>query len=95
MLVRTSPQAMVAKAPFIAGTRQYAIEVFDSSQSGHGSGDTRKMADGSWDRGVGIGYFRIYADSISDEIVGYTWSTYANSVYYSQSAHHLVAGSLL
>lgn len=95
MLVRTAPQAMAAKAPLIAGTRQYAIEVFDSSQSGHGASDTRKMPDGSWDSGVGFGFFRIYANSITNEIVGHTWSTYANSVYYSQSDQHLAVGSLL
>ncbi len=94
MLVRNAPEEMPAKAPIIADTRQYAVEIFDSSQSGHGSGDTRKMADGSWDKGVGMGVFRIYADEISGEIVGYTWSTYSNSVYYSQSDRHLVAGFL-
>jgi len=94
MLVRTAPQEMTAKAPIITGTRQYAVEVFDSSQSGHGAEDTRKMADGNWDTGVGRGVFRIYADAVTDEIVGYSWSTYSNSTFYSQSERHLVAGYL-
>lgn len=94
MLVRGLPQEMTAKEPLVPGTRQYAITVYDSSQSGHGPDDTRKMADGSWDDGVGAGVFRLYADEVTDEIVGYTWSTYSNSIYYSQSERHLVVGTL-
>ncbi len=94
MLVRGLPEEVAATAPIVPGTRQYTVAVYDSSQSGHGADDTRKMADGNWDTGVGAGVFRIYADESSDEIVGYTWSTYSNSVYYSQSDRHLVAGTL-
>lgn len=94
MVVRNVPQEITATAPIVAGTRQYAIAVYDSSQSGHGSTDTRKMADGSWSSGVGAGIFRIYADETTNEIVGHTWSTYSNSIYYSQAERHLVAGFL-
>jgi len=94
MLVRSLPEEIAATAPIVTGTRQYTVEVYDSSQSGHGSDDTRKTVDGSWDAGVGAGFFRIYADDISNEIVGYTWSTSGNSTYYNQSQRHLVVGTL-
>jgi hypothetical protein len=94
MLMRSAPQEITAIAPIIVGTRQYAVEVFDSSNSGHGANDTRRMPDGSWDSGAGIGVFRIYADENSGEVAGHTWSTYSNSIYYSQSERHLVAGFL-
>jgi len=94
MLVRGAPTEITATAPIVPGTRQYTVEVYDSSQSGHGADDTRKMAGGSWDTGVGSGLFRLYADEVSNEIVGYTWSTYSNSTYYEQSERHLVVGAL-
>jgi hypothetical protein len=81
-----------ASAPLQSGTVQYEIEVADSAQSGHGATDTRKTATGDED-GAGIGIFRIYADQ-NGAITGYTWSTYSNSVYYSQSERHLVVGRI-
>ncbi|MDO9106502.1 MAG: hypothetical protein Q7U57_16250 [Methylovulum sp.] len=94
MLVRGMPDEITAIAPIMPNTRQYTVEVYDSSQSGHGADDTRKMADDTWDTGVGAGVFRLYADAMTGEIVGYTWSTYSNSTYYNQSERHLVVGRL-
>ena len=82
-----------ASAPLVDGTAQYAIEVIDSSQSGHGPNDTRKLANGAWADGAGIGTLRLYADAAGN-ITGYTWSTYSNSQYYPQDERHLVAGRL-
>ena len=79
-----------ATAPLITGTVQYEIPVNDCSSSGHGSLDTRYNG-GNWDDGVGRGIFRIYADSRGN-MVGYTWSTFSNSVYYSQSQRQLAVG---
>ncbi len=81
------------KAPLVEGTYQYDLEVIDSSKSGHGPNDTRKMVDGSWDSGAGIGVMRLYADE-NGTITGYTWSRYSTSVYYPQSIRHLVVGRL-
>lgn len=77
-------------APLITGTVQYEIPVNDCSSSGHGSLDTR-YNNGNWDDGVGRGIFRIYADSRGN-MLGYTWSTFSNSVYYSQSQRPLAVG---
>lgn len=94
MLVRNLPEEITPTAPIVPGTRQYIVDVYDSSQSGHGADDTRKMPDGSWDSGVGAGFFRIYADETRHEIVGYSWSTYSNSTFYNQSERHLAVGTL-
>lgn len=81
----------VATAPLVTGTVQYEIPVYDCSSSGHGSSDTRYMSSSSWDDGVGRGVFRIYTDA-SGAMVGYTWSTYTNSVYYNQTQRQLAVG---
>jgi hypothetical protein len=94
MMARGAAFERTASAPLVAGTRQYAVEIIDSSQTGHGPDDTRLMADNSWDSGAGIGTLRIYADEYSGEIAGYTWSTYSTSVYYDQNTRHLTVGRL-
>lgn len=93
MMARGKAVARNATSPLVRNTVQYEIQIIDSSQSGHGPFDTRLQADGSWDTGVGMGIFRLYAD-MTGNIQGYTWSTYSNSVYYSQSIRHLVVGRL-
>jgi len=81
----------VSTAPLVSGTVQYEIPVYDCSSSGHGGSDTRYLSSSAWDDGVGRGVFRIYADA-SGAILGYTWSTYTNSVYYNQSQRQLAVG---
>ncbi|HLF96637.1 MAG TPA: hypothetical protein VI457_05795 [Methylococcaceae bacterium] len=83
-----------ASAPVVEGTTQYEVEVIDSTKSGHGPSDTRKMEDGTWDTGAGVGILRLYADG-NGVITGYSWSTYSNSVYYDQNSRHLVVGKLI
>jgi hypothetical protein len=93
MMAYGQAQPRTAAAPLVTGTFQYELLVIDSSQSGHGPNDTRRMPDGSWDTGVGIGTLRLYADN-AGSITGYTWSTYSNSVYYDQATRNLVVGRL-
>src|SRR5262249_39344742 len=70
MTAAGSPTLSVAAAPVVAGTKQYAIEVIDSTKTPHDSTDTRKAAG---DTGAGLGVFRLYANA-AGTIVGYTWS---------------------
>lgn len=86
--------ARTATAPFVNGTFQYEIPVYDCSSSGHGSNDTRYLSSTSWDDGVGRGIFRLYCDA-GGALVGYTWSTYSNSVYYNQSQRQLAVGRFI
>ena len=82
-------------APYINQTDQYEIEVIDSAHSGHGSTDTRMMADGTWDTGAGIGKLRLYAGP-GGVLAGYSWSFSKSSAFYgAQEGRLLVAGRLL
>ena len=82
-----------ATAPIIADTVQYEVEIVDSSSTGHGPDDTRLKSDGTWHPGAGFGVMRVYADAAGD-LVGYTWSTVAASMYYGLATRHLVVGRL-
>ncbi len=77
MLVDARPELREATAPLLAGTRQYAVTVIDSSHSVHGFGDTRGTP-AQHGTGVGRGVFRLYADS-TGAVVGSAWSLRSNS----------------
>jgi hypothetical protein len=93
MLVEHAPVPRQATAPVISGTSQYEVTVIDSSNSGHGPGDTRSAGGGKFRSGVGRGALRLYVDS-SGAISGYTWSTLAVSKFVSRVEHPLLAGRL-
>ena len=81
------------KEPLKAGLKQYFISVIDSSASGHGTSDTRRIGKGQYTGGIGKGIMRIYADS-DDHIAGYTWSDQKNSEFFSAPSRILVIGRL-
>lgn len=89
LIAAGAAQLRTSTEPLVDNFTQYEVSVIDSSKSYHGSSDTR-YPNGE---GVGRGVFRIYADS-NNNIVGYTWSTFSNSEYHSQSENHLVVGRL-
>jgi len=93
MIVNEVPSRRKSSKPEIDGTEQWEVSVIDSSESGHGKTDTRCKPDGSFGDGVGQGVLRIYTDS-GNQIVGYTWSTFAVSDYYDQNTRQLVIGRL-
>lgn len=80
--------------PIVTGTRQYQIDVIDSTGSGHGEADTRRLPGGGYTGGVGAGAMRFYADETSGQIVGYTWSLDGRSKYCTLPTHHVVVGRL-
>jgi len=92
MIVNDVPSPRKASKPEVEGTEQWEVSVIDSSENSHGRTDTRRKADGTSGDGVGQGIFRLYTNN--GEIVGYTWSTFANSDYYDQNTRHLVIGRL-
>lgn len=95
MIAKSTATLRTSTLPTVNSTLQYTIDVIDSSKSGHGTTDTRLMADGTWDTGAGMGKLRLYADS-NGTVVGYSWSIAKNSIYYDQqSGHHLVIGRLV
>lgn len=82
----------VATDPLVTNTFQFELPVVDSSSTGHGPTDTRKLETG-WHTGAGFGVMRLYADAQA-EIVGYSWSTSSASTYHDLSERHLVVGRL-
>ena len=94
MLVASAPVLRTSSSPLVSNTKQYEVLVMDASSSGHGSLDTRYISSSTFNDGIGTGVCRLYANS-SGAIVGYTWSTYSNSDYYSQSQRPLIIGRLI
>jgi len=93
MLVAEPPRRREATAPVVAGTTQYAVTVIDSSESGHGSTDTRhkRGANGRDHAGLGRGVVRLYADE-RDRVVGFAWSTLKASRFVAPHDEHVVLG---
>lgn len=95
MLVVDVPQPLEAKEPLMPATQQWQVTVIDSSNSGHGTTDTRHhRGEGGKDHpGLGQGVFRIYA-SPRGEVVGFAWSTLKASTFRKPDEEHLVIGRL-
>ncbi len=89
MLAASVATSRVATSPIVTGTTQYQITVIDSSQSYHGSTDTRYPSG----QGIGQGVFRIYTDA-AGTIVGYTWSLFSDSLFYTPDVRDLVVGRI-
>jgi hypothetical protein len=96
MLVVERPHRMIAGVPIIGDTAQWAVDVIDSSESGHGPTDTRhKRADNGRDHdGLGRGVVRLYS-SPSGEVVGFTWSTTKFSRFVAPADEHVVLGRFM
>lgn len=95
MLASGLPRRMEAKKPFVDGTEQWEVAVIDSSQSGHGTQDTRhkKGHDGKDHDGLGEGRLRLYTER-EGGVVGFTWSTLNASAFKEPKDEHLVMGRL-
>ena len=91
MLIAGMPQSQASSRPLLAGTAQWDVPIIDSSESGHGSADTRHQPDGTFYQGIGQGVLRLYTGA-DGSIAGYTWSDSASPVYYEQQARPLVIG---
>ena len=74
--------------PVIDGTVQYELLIIDSTKSPHSTGDTRKGTgvNGEDQDGAGLGTMRLYADAVTGQITGYTWSLSSGSVYYTATS---------
>ncbi|WP_438002670.1 hypothetical protein WME89_27325 [Sorangium sp. So ce321] len=88
--------------PRYAGTKQYAVPIVDSTTMSHGCNtaypDSRwsgPCVGGSMADGAGTGYMRVYTDSITNILLGYTWSvTSSTTTYYSPSTRPFRVGRL-
>lgn len=76
-------------SPLFAGTTQWKVPIVDSTSTAHGCTDSRWTGTctpltGTMDPGAGRGNIRLYTDTISGNLLGYTWSvTASNTSYYS------------
>lgn len=93
MVVNGEPKPMEPTAPVETGTRQYRVEVIDSSATGHGPTDTRHCPEGGFTGGIGRGTIRLYANP-DGTIAGYAWSETPQSKFYQTPKRDLVAGRL-
>jgi hypothetical protein len=93
MLVVEAPQRLNPVPPYIDGTTQWSVAVIDSSESGHGTTDTRhKRGDGGRDHdGLGRGVFRLYTNG-QGQVSGFAWSTMKASRFIAPDDEHLVLG---
>jgi hypothetical protein len=94
MLVASVPVLRASTPPLVSNTKQYEVSVIDASSSGHGSLDTRYISTGNFNDGIGRGIFRLYTNT-KGAIVGYCWSNYSTSDYYTLSARPLLIGRLI
>lgn len=96
MLVVEAPQRMSPAPPYVDGTVQWSVAVIDSSESGHGTTDTRhKKGEGGRDHdGLGRGVFRLYTDA-GGSVTGFAWSTLKVSRFVAPADEHLVLGRLV
>lgn len=93
LLVAAAPQKRAPAKPIVGATEQWDVPVIDSSESGHGKDDTRRLPDGTFHDGVGRGLMRIYTDS-AGMLAGYAWSDLSDSVYYDAASRPLAIGRL-
>ena len=91
LLVAGLPQRRAATKPVVNNTQQWDVVIIDSSESGHGKEDTRRLPNGAYHDGVGRGTMRIYTDD-NGALVGYTWSDLEESLFYDSTSRPLVIG---
>jgi hypothetical protein len=88
--------------PRYSGTKQYAVPIIDSTNSSHGCNTaypdsrwTGTCTGGYGGSGIGTGYIRVYTDSMTGILLGYTWSVTASTTsYYSPSTRPYRVGRL-
>jgi hypothetical protein len=103
-VIITGPAVLIEPAvmPIYSGTKQYAVPIVDSSSISHGCNasypDSRwrgPCTGGYMDPGAGTAYMRLYTDSLSGALLGFTWSvTASTSSYYSPNARPYRVGRL-
>jgi hypothetical protein len=78
-------------APLVEGTAQWSVRIIDSSNLGHGEGDSRVNSAGVFTPGLGVGTVRLYARP-DGTIAGYASGPGAKSKFHSVEERPLVVG---
>lgn len=94
VIITGAPKEILVQVnPRYSGTKQYAVPIVDSTETAHGCNEAYKdsrwsgdCSDGSMTPGIGKGFIRVYTDSLTGILLGYTWSvTSSMTSYYSPS----------
>lgn len=93
MLVASLPLKRNPTEPLIKNSIQYEIEIIDSTSSGHGASDSRRIESGKYREGLGKGVYRLFSDD-KGVFIGHTWSVYPTSKYYEMTVRNLVIGRI-
>ncbi|WP_437766965.1 hypothetical protein WMF27_21715 [Sorangium sp. So ce281] len=104
MIVTGAPEKITPQInPRYSRTEQFAVPIADSTSSSHGCSEGQ-YKDSRWSGpctggymtpGAGTGYVRVYADSFSGVLLGFTWSvTSSQSSYYSPTTRPYRIGRL-
>lgn len=93
MLIASLPLKRSPTEPLIKNSIQYAIEIIDSTSSGHGASDSRRLDSGKYREGLGKGVYRIFTDD-KGVFIGHTWSVFPTSKYYEMTVRNLVIGRI-
>jgi hypothetical protein len=93
MLVAAVPLKRNPTEPLIKNSIQYEIEIIDSTSSGHGASDSRRIESGKYREGLGKGVYRVFSDD-KGIFIGHTWSVYPTSKYYEMTVRNLVIGRI-
>jgi len=93
MLIASLPLKRNPTEPVVKNSNQYEIEIIDSTSSGHGASDSRRLDSGKYREGLGKGVYRIFTDE-KGLFVGHTWSVYPTSKYYEMTIRNLVIGRI-
>jgi hypothetical protein len=106
MIITGAPVEILPQInPRYSGTKQYAVPIADSTSVSHGcsvkykdsrwSGPCGDDQGGKMTPGAGTGYARVYTDSLTGILLGYTWSpTASTDSYYSPSKRPYRIGRL-
>lgn len=101
MIVESAPVLITHQiAPIYANTQQWRVAIVDSTTTAHGCTDSRwtgtcSPLTGTMDPGAGRGAVRLYTDTATGNLLGYTWSvTASNTSYYSPGTRPYRVGRL-
>jgi hypothetical protein len=93
MLIASLPLKRNPTEPVVKNSIQYEIDIIDSSASGHGASDSRRLDSGKYREGLGKGVYRIFTDE-KGLFIGHSWSVYPTSKYYEMTIRNLVIGRI-
>jgi hypothetical protein len=103
MMITGAPTVILPQVdPRYSGTTQYAVPIVDSTNSSHGCNPaypdsrwTGTCDNGYMTPGAGTAFIRVYTDSLTGVMLGYTWSvTKSRTSYYAPSKRPYQIGRL-